>query len=158
MIRSLCWIWFYHDIALGDIHVHVVWIICAISSHTDWFQNMTYTSLATKQNTSYSWLQNAFYPWLQNTSFPITVDFDNDQTKIIQKLSVHIKFAINLCVLTLKLYNVGNDLINCTQRWVIFILLGHGKLMNINQTLIFSMKNKKWLINRLQCKKQLHAL
>lgn len=101
---------------------------------------MTYTSLATKQNTcyswlqnisypwlqntSYSWLQNAFYPWLQNTSypwlqntsFPITVDFDNDQTKIIQKLSVHIKFAINLCVLTLKLYNVGNNLINCTQR------------------------------------------
>lgn len=93
---------------------------------------MTYTSLATKQNTcypwlqnisspwlqntSYSWLQNAFYPWLQNTSFPITVDFDNDQTKIMQKLSVHIKFAINLCVLTLKLYNVGNDLINCTQR------------------------------------------
>lgn len=101
---------------------------------------MTYTSLATKQNTcyswlqnisypwlqntSYSWLQNAFYPWLQNTSypwlqntsFPITVDFDNDQTKIIQKLLMHIKFAINLCVLTLKLYNVGNNLINCTQR------------------------------------------
>lgn len=134
MIRSLCWIWFYHDIALGDIHVHVVWIICVISSHTDWLQNMTYTSLATKQNTcypwlqniSYPWLQNTFYPWLQNTSCPITVDFDNDQTKIIQKLLMHIKFAINLCVLTLKLYNAGNDLINCNQRWVIFILSVHG--------------------------------
>lgn len=96
-----------------------------------WLQNISYPWL---QNTSYSWLQNAFYPWLQNTSypwlqntsFPITVDFDNDQTKIIQKLSVHIKFAINLCVLTLKLYNVGNNLINCTQRWVIFILSVHG--------------------------------
>lgn len=96
-----------------------------------WLQNISYPWL---QNTSYSWLQNAFYPWLQNTSypwlqntsFPITVDFDNDQTKIIQKLSVHIKFAINLCVLTLKLYNVGNNLINCTQRCVIFILSVHG--------------------------------
>lgn len=77
---------------------------------------MTYTSLATKENTCYPWLQNISYPWLQNTSCPITVDFDNDQTKIIQKLLMHIKFAINLSVLTLKLYNAGNDLINCTQR------------------------------------------